>query len=163
MRIKMAVAGLALAAGIASAQPAGEEAFEKLKSLSGEWEASLPGSGKLTSSIRLVSNGTAIEETIGSPADNEVSLYTRIDDRILLTHFCALTPDGHQVRLETRGVSAPDHLVFTLVGTANLHSMAAPHMRRVLLTIIDRDHFRERWTKTEAGKDTVFDLQFVRR
>jgi len=41
--------------------------------------------------------------------------------------------------------------------------MAAPHMRRVLLTIIDRDHFRERWTKTEAGKDTVFDLQFVRR
>jgi hypothetical protein len=36
-------------------------------------------------------------------------------------------------------------------------------MRKVELTIIDADHFTERWTKTEAGKDTVFDLEFSRR
>ena len=36
-------------------------------------------------------------------------------------------------------------------------------MRRVVITVIDRDHFSERWTKTEKGVDTVFDLKFARR
>jgi hypothetical protein len=34
---------------------------------------------------------------------------------------------------------------------------------RMTLTIIDRDHYSERWIKTEKGKDTVIDLQFARR
>ena len=63
------------------------DAFERMKALAGEWEADLPGFGKLSNSIRLVSNGKAIEETIGVPADNEVSIYTRDGARILLTHF----------------------------------------------------------------------------
>jgi hypothetical protein len=36
-------------------------------------------------------------------------------------------------------------------------------MRRVVVTFIDGDHFSEEWTKTEGGKDTVFELKFVRR
>jgi hypothetical protein len=51
---------------------------------------------------------------------------------------------------------------FTFVGASNLHDRAAPHMRRVVLTFIDRDHFNEKWTKTEKGADIVFDLSFVR-
>lgn len=123
-----------------------------------------PGFGKLTNSIRPVSNGKALEETIGVPADNEVSLYTRDGTRILLTHYCAMTPDGHQVRLATAaGAGAGDTLVFQFAGATNLHRAGAPHMRRVVLTYIDHDHFTEKWTKTENGKETVFALNFVRR
>jgi hypothetical protein len=36
-------------------------------------------------------------------------------------------------------------------------------MRLMSMTLVDRDHFAERWTKTAAGKDTVFELNFSRR
>jgi hypothetical protein len=152
-----------LAAGIATAQPRADAAFDRLTSLAGEWRADLPGFGTMTNSIRLVSNGQAIEETIGTSADNEVSIYTRRGTHILLTHFCAMTPQGHQVRLETDAAGAPESLTFHFVDATNLPSAAAPHMRRVVTTFIDSDHFTERWTKSEGGKDTVFDLQFTRR
>ena len=144
-------------------QPA-PEAFDAMKSLVGEWEASLEGYGTLTNSIRLVSNGTAIEETIGTSADNETSIYTRDGARVLLTHFCALTAGGHQVRLETPklgGVRRAD-LEFAFVGATNLPHLASPHMRHVQISMVDRDHFLERWTKTEDGKDVIFSLHFVR-
>ena len=82
---------------------------------------------------------------------------------MLLTHFCALTADGHVARLESGALpESPGELAFTLTSLSNLPDEAAPHMRRVVITFIDRDHFRERWTKTEKGADTVFDLQFSR-
>ncbi len=164
MRIAIVSVVAALVAQPMTSFAGAPEVYERLKSLAGEWEADLPGFGKLTSSVRVVSNGKAIEETIGTPADNEMSVYTVNADTILLTHYCAMTPDGHQVRLQTpRLVAVPDQLDFGFAGATNLHSKAAPHMRRVLMTISDRDHYSERWTKTENGKETVFELNFVRR
>jgi hypothetical protein len=141
------------------------DAFEQLKSLAGEWQADFPGFGRITSSIRLVSNGTALEETIGTPADNEVSIYSRSDSAVLLTHVCALTPGGHVVRLRTGQLPGgpPRVLEFLLVDSSNLHGREAPHMRRVVLTFIDGNHFSERWTRSEGDKDTVIELNFVRR
>lgn len=148
--------------GTESQTPA--DPFEQMKSLAGEWQADLPGYGQILDSIRLVSKGTAVEETLGTPSDNEVSIYTRDGKRLLLTHLCALTPDGHVARLETGALQgSPGRLEFTLVSVSNLHDKAAPHMRRVLFTFLDRDHFSEQWTKTEKGVDTVFDLSFARR
>jgi hypothetical protein len=140
------------------------EVYEQMKLLAGEWEAELPGFGKLTSSVRVVSNGKAIEETIGTPGDNEISVYTMNGNTILLTHYCAMTPDGNQVRLQTpRLGAAPHQLDFRFASATNLHTRAAPHMQRVSMIISDRDHYSEKWTKTENGKETEFDLRFTRR
>jgi hypothetical protein len=140
------------------------EVFDQLKALAGDWDAELPGFGELTSSVQLVSNGKAIEETIGTDDDNEISVYTVSGEKVLMTHYCALTPDGHQVHLSTQKRGAgPNHLEFDLVSATNLHSMAAPHMRHLSITIIDRDHYAEQWTKSENGKDTILELQFARR
>jgi hypothetical protein len=163
MRILMLALVVLIGAGAARAQSGPVDSFEALKSLAGEWQAELPGFGTMTNTIRMISNGRAIEETIGTAADNEVSIYARADTRILLTHFCAMTPDGHVARLE----SLPQHgaqqvLTFDFKDATNLHSRAAPHMRRMVLTIVDSDHFSERWTRTEKGADTAFDLNFVR-
>jgi len=139
-------------------------AFERMKALAGDWEADLQGFGKMSNSIRLVSNGKAIEETIGIPADNEVSIYTRDGARILLTHFCAMTPEAHQARLATGALSGlPESLTFIFRDAVNLPGPSAPHMRRVVVTFGDHDHFTETWTKIEKGKNTVFDLKFTRR
>jgi hypothetical protein len=140
------------------------EVYERLTALVGDWEADLAGFGKLTSNVRLASNGKAIEETIGTPSDNELSVYTLNAHSILLTHFCAMTPDGHQVRLQTPPLgSARGRLEFNIVSATNLHSRVAPHMRRMTLTFSDPDHYSEQWIKTENGKDTVFQLNFARR
>jgi hypothetical protein len=165
MRIAMLIALTVCGVSWAGAEPPPPaDPFDQMASLAGEWQADLPGYGQILDSIRLVSKGTAVEETLGTPGDNEVSLYTRDGKRLLLTHFCALTPDGHVARLETGALEgSPGMLELTLVSLSNLHDRAAPHMRRVLITFVDRDHFTEKWTKTEKGVDTVFDLSFSRR
>jgi hypothetical protein len=164
MRVLLLLAILAGSASAADSPAAPADTFERLKTLAGDWDADLPGFGKIGESIRLVSNGKAVEETIGTPADNEVSLYTRDASRIVLTHFCAMTPDGHQVRLETAPLTGlPTDFVFAFLDATNLHTKTAPHMRQVRMTFIDPSHFSEKWTKSENGKDTIFDLNFVRR
>jgi hypothetical protein len=164
MRIGILILALGVGVSAAGSEQNSADAFNQFKALAGEWQADLPGFGVITNSVRLVSNGRAIEETLGTPADNEISIYTRDGNRFLMTHFCALTPDGHVARLETAPITgAFDSLEFVLRDATNLHSLAAPHMRRVLLIIRDHDHFTEQWTKIEKEKDTVFDLNFVRR
>jgi hypothetical protein len=158
------IAAVAILGAAARSESGPADSFDQLKTIVGDWQAELPGFGKLTSSVRLVSNGTAIEETIGTPADNEISVYTRDRDRILLTHFCAMTPGGHQARLESLPLrGATDALTFIFRDATNLPSLAAPHMRRVAIKLVDRDHYTEQWTKTDSAKDTVFELNFVRQ
>jgi hypothetical protein len=159
------VAILALAAGCAAGAQSGSAGmFERLKALAGTWEADSPAGGKLSDTIALVSDGTAISETIGIPADNELSIYTRGADQIAMTHYCALTQGGHQAHLQARVTTAgASEFVFTFVSAENLPAPAAAHMRRMVLRLEDSSHFSEVWTKREAGKDRVFTLNFVRR
>ena len=138
-------------------------AFDRLKALAGTWEADSPAGGKLTDSIVPVSNGRAIQETIGIPADNEVSLYTRDGGRILMTHYCALTNGGNQPRLETPATTdGQTEFIFSFVSATNLAPGDA-HMHRMVLRLKDANHFSEIWTKREKGKDTIFTLDFVRK
>jgi hypothetical protein len=70
---------------------------------------------------------------------------------------------GEGERTRPFRTSVQERLAFRFRGASNLHRPGAPHMRRVIVTFIDNDHFTETWTKSQNGKDTVFDLQFVRR
>jgi hypothetical protein len=164
MRTVIFLAALTFCARAADAPSNPSDTFERMKALAGEWDADLPGFGKMSDSIRLVSNGKAIEETLGTASDNEVSLYMRDGQRIVLTHFCALTPAGHQVRLETAPLAGvQDRIAFAFHDAINLPRRTAPHMRQVIMTFTDSAHFSEKWTKTENGKDTIFEINFVRR
>ena len=150
--------------GSASPQDNSAGAFDRLKALAGKWETDSPaGGGKLTDTIALVSKGTAIEETIGTAEDNEVSLYTRTAGRIIMTHYCALTADGNQPRLEARVTAAKQNeFIFSFVDATNLATPAEAHMHRVVLTLQDANHFTELWTKRENGKDAVFTLHWAK-
>jgi len=129
MRRQVAILALTAFAGHARAQSEAAGAFDRLKALAGTWEADSPAGGKLTDTILPVSKGTAIEETIGIPGDNEVSLYTRGAGRIVMTHYCALTAGGNQPRLEAPVKAAvQDEFVFSFVMADNL-ARADAHMR----------------------------------
>jgi len=163
MRVLPRLYGIAAMMCLAPGLAPAADAFDAIRALEGDWEAQLAGFGRITSTVRAVSQGLAVAETTGTPGQNELSVYTRDGDRLLLTHYCAMTPLGHVVRMVADVPAGPVHeLRFVLSSSVNLPDAAAPHMREVVLTIVDADHYSERWTKREADRDTVFELRYAR-
>ena len=62
MRIAIVFVLAALVAHPATSFAGAPEVYKRLKSLAGEWDADLPGFGKLTSSVRLRIRGTVIKQ-----------------------------------------------------------------------------------------------------
>lgn len=160
----LAVAAIAMGLIVvgANAQSTSSSGFDRLKTLVGEWQATSPRGEIFTSTIRPVSNGTAVEETFQNSEDNQmVTLYTPNRDRLLVTHFCSA---GNQPRMETAPVKpGQNEFVFSLVGISNLKNPATGHMQSLTLRIIDNDHFTEQWTWRENGKDKTETFQFTRK
>jgi hypothetical protein len=148
-------------AGRASSQAKPASGFDRLKTLVGTWQAAAPQGGTLTNTIRLVSNGTALEETFQSREDDQmVTLYTANGNRLAMTHYCAA---GNQPRMETLAVTGDQkEFDFSFAGITNLMSPNSGHMRHLLIQIADQDHFTEQWTWRENGKDRITTIHFRR-
>jgi hypothetical protein len=148
-------------AGRARSQAQPMSGFDRLKTLVGTWEARGPQGKTLTNIIRLVSNGTALEETFQSAEDDQmVTLYTPNGKGLALNHYCAT---GNQPRMETPAVTGDQkEFEFSLTGIANLANPNAGHMRHLLIQVADQDHFTEKWTWRENGKDLVRTIHFKR-
>ena len=118
----IAVGLFAVGAGSQSKTASG---FDRLKTLVGEWQGTSPKGEVFTSTIRPVSNGTALEETFQNSEDNQmVTLYTPDGDRLLITHYCST---GNQPRMQTVPVKAGQkEFAFSFTGVSNLKSPAAP-------------------------------------
>jgi hypothetical protein len=142
--------------------PKSNAGFEKLKTLVGTWQSTSPDGGTMTSTIRLVSNGTAIEETFQNSMDNQmVTLYTPDGDRLVMTHYCS---SGNQPRMETPAITNDAaKFDFSFIGVTNLSSPDAPHVHHLEIQIADSNHFSEDWTWQQDGKDVVHTMQFVRK
>jgi len=141
--------------------------FEQLKSLAGKWQAtekSVSHAGTVVdSTIRVVSNGTAIEEVFQSgEAQQMVTLYSPDGDRLAMIHLCSI---GNQPRMETSSLTAGTmKFDFSFTGATNLASPNDPHMDHMTMTIIDKDHFDETWLLRAGGQEqehAVF--HFVRK
>jgi len=147
--------------GRASAQVKPASAFDRLKTLAGAWQAEIPQGGTVINTIRLVSNGTALEEiSQGAEHDQMVTLYTPDGNRLAITHYCSA---GNQPRMETPAVTADQNeFDFSFTGITNLASPNAGHMRHLVVRIADQDHFTEQWTWRENGKDLSHTLHFHR-
>jgi hypothetical protein len=125
--------------------------FDRMKTLVGTWSGQENGNA-LTSTIRLVSNGTALEEIFQSgEAHQMVTLYSRDGDKLAMIHLCEL---GNQPRMET-GMLVPnaDTFDFSFTGATNLASPNDLHMDHMLLHVVDDNHFDETWTARANGKD----------
>ena len=159
----LVTAAIAAAFFVVPARPQEKaNSIERLKSLAGEWTASTAEGEVFTNAIRVVSNGTAIEESFeGSGHQQMVTIYSPDGARVALTHYCSM---GNQPRMETSAVTADTAIFeFNFVGATNLASASDAHMHHMILRIADKDHFSETWTMQANGKQQNETFQFVRK
>jgi hypothetical protein len=138
------------------------DGFDRLKILVGNWVADGEDGKPFGSSIRLVSNDTALEETFETDKEHQmVTLYSADGNRVALTHYCSI---GNQPRMETPVVTGlTDEFVFSFTGATNLPTPDASHMHRLVLQIDDADHFSETWTFRAKSGDGKRTFDFVRK
>src|SRR5512135_2719867 len=91
--VLLAVLTALAAAAIADehAMPKGESnaAFDRMKSLVGEWQGTMPDGKPVTVSYTLVSGGTTLMERLAPGTEMEmVTMYTADGDGVVMTHYC---------------------------------------------------------------------------
>lgn len=140
------------------------EAFERLKSLAGHWEATPTPDMKATLDVELTSGGSAIVEKFHmvneGKAEDMVTVYYLDGDQVKLTHYCEA---GNQPTM--RGTYSPETktLVFDFVSATNLKSPNDGHMHHATYTFLDNDHFKTTWTFRKDQKDAFTeDVTYVR-
>jgi hypothetical protein len=146
------------------------QVFEKLKTLTGEWEGKTvknerPDSGRTERiAYQVIAGGTCVMETSrdGAHPDQTMATMFHMDgDALLLTHYCIAK---NQPRLQATSIS-PDlrEVVFTFRDATNLASRDKGHMDKVVIRFVDENRFTSKWTWYQEGKERWFEeTEFVR-
>ena len=138
------------------------QAFSRLKSLAGTWEAETP-MGKFQSVYEVVAGGSVLLERVtgGQHASPMITAYHLEGDKLELTHYCEL---GNQPRMTAKDINLDrGEIAFEFAGAGNLVSPAAEHMHSATLRLVDNDHFNAAWTLFDNAKPKLtMDLHYVR-
>jgi hypothetical protein len=128
-------------------QPA-SAAFDKLKSLAGEWKGKDSHGKEAGSTFELTAGDTAVMEKMHM---NMVTMYTLDNNRVLLTHYCVAE---NQPRMTASALSDDGKtLDFTFLDATGMKDANDGHMHHVKFTFTDADHMKEQWTFQKDGKD----------
>ena len=157
--IVVVLMAVVLSAGICFAGTLPE--FEKLKLLVGEWKGISMDGKPATLTYTLVSNNSALMERLAMGGDSEmVTLYHPDGDHLMMTHYCSA---HNQPRMRSNAVDAGGrNITFDLVDVTNLSAPDAGHMKRLVVTVTDNDHFTQEWTWTQQGRDMAVVITFER-
>jgi hypothetical protein len=165
----VALASLFAAAQSFAAEPSAtakvepKAAFERLKSLAGEWQGQA-GHGEqkfpATVTYKLASNGSVVMETLmpGTPHEM-ISMYHLADGELVMTHYCA-TANQPRMKLDTKS-STQNELKFAFVGGTNLDPAKDGHIHAGTLKF-EGTGLTADWTFWAGGKEqghNVFNLQ----
>jgi hypothetical protein len=135
-------------------------AWDSMKTLVGEWDGAYDGKVAAKATYRLVSNGTALMETLASPDHSEmVTMYHQDGSRIAMTHYCS---ENNQPRLRA-DAQDPKRIAFRYVDATNLASPDAGHMTGLVVTLKDPDHFTQEWTHSGGGHAMTSTFAYTRK
>jgi hypothetical protein len=150
---------VAFSAGMCFAKTLPE--FEKMKSLVGEWKGTSVDKKPATVIYTLVSDNSALMERLAMGGESEmVTMYHPDGDHLMMTHYCSAR---NQPRMRSQTVSAEiNNISFDLVDVTNLSAPDAGHMKRLVLTFTDKDHFTQEWTWIQKGKEKTEVINFER-
>jgi hypothetical protein len=154
---------LALAGGLAVPAASGERTspgWDKLKSLVGDWVGTYEGQPARVS-YRLVSRGTALEETLDVAVDASqmVTIYHPDGASLLLTHYCDM---GNQSRMRAPGLQE-GRLDFFFLDASNLKSAEDHVMSRLVLTFPADGRYVQEWTSKQGTKEHTGRFEFTRK
>lgn len=140
-------------------------AWEKLKSLAGEWKGTMAHGDEtmpVSVSYTLVSSGTSLMERMATPDGHDmVTMYYPDGSRIMMTHYCS---EGNQPRMRAQAAAGePKSLAFEFVDVTGLASPQAEHMRKLVVRFDDADHFMQEWTHRKAGKEETGVFKYSRK
>jgi hypothetical protein len=145
-------------ASVRAAEPA-SASWTRLKALVGDWSGTYDGQPARVS-YRLVSNGTALLETLEAPDASEMLTLYHPDGAVLaLTHYCSL---GNQTRMLAKELPG-GRLDFGYLDATNLKSPDEHRMTRLVLTLADANHLVQEWTSRTGSTDQVARFEFTRR
>jgi hypothetical protein len=137
-------------------------AFQKLQSLTGEWEGTDNRGMAVHTEFQSSVSRTVIMEVL-TPSDMPpmTTLYSLDDNAIALVHYC---PTNNQPRM--RAIPSDDpvrELTFNFVSAGNLPNMSVGHEHKLVIHFEDDDKFTESWTWRENGKDVIQLFHFARK
>ncbi len=133
--------------------------FATLQGLAGQWGTKGPDGTPMVVSWKLVSAGSAILEEM--PHESMITMYHLDNDRLLMTHYCSAK---NQPRMQADVSADGKTFTFNFLDATNLASPANGHMRKMVLTIRDKDHFTEQWFFSQGGKDVHTEtLEYARK
>ena len=126
-------------------------AFERVKSLAGEWTTdAVPGHKNLVT-YRVTSNGSVVMETLFAGTDHEmVSMYYLDGDDLKMTHYCAMK-NQPRVKLDRAG-STRDSYSFVFDGGSNLDPAKDMHMHSGRIRFEDGGVVKSEWDAYKGGK-----------
>lgn len=145
--VTIAIVLLALSVPLFSA-PNTKASFENLKALAGQWETKDPSGKPQTITWKLVSGGSVLMESMQE--ESMVTMYHVDNNRLLLTHYCAAQ---NQPRMQATVSDDGKTFTFDFLDATNLANPDDGHMRKLVLTIQDKDHVTEQWFFAQKGKD----------
>ena len=151
--LSVVLMGALLFADEKAAAPKSTPGFEKLKSLTGEWQAKTKDGQPVKVTYKLVSNGSALVEmlSMGKGEGDMVTVYHLDGGDLMLTHYCSANNQPRMKALPASGeVKA---LTFSFLDATNLTAPDSGHMHRLVINFQDKDHMTQAWTWREYGKD----------
>ena len=121
-----------------------QAAFDRVKALAGTWEMTdEQGTRQTALVIRVISNGSAVHESMFGGSDHEmVNVYHLDGDRVVVTHYCG---NGNQPRMACSRVNPDGSLTFTLDTIANLQSADTEFMGGLTLIPQGPDRLVQDW------------------
>jgi hypothetical protein len=156
MNMKEWTLGLLLAAGLpaaadnlaavdnagAASSPA-RAAFEKLKTLDGQWEGDSSGQ-PVNVTYRLASNGSVVLEDLFPGTSHEmITMYHLDGDAVAATHYCAM---GNQPRMRLNPQSSTaTELHFDFAGGTNFAPETDVHVHSGVIRFVSADRIESTW------------------
>jgi hypothetical protein len=143
--------------------PIPNAAFDRLKTLVGDWKGVYKGAegtmeGK--AQFKVVSGGSAIVLSMDEGEAGEMITVFHPDGQtaMMATHYCSAQ---NQPRLRLAKMTSPNQLVFEFVDGVNIdpkqHSM-----KKLVITIVDADHHTAEWTSEADGKPWAGKFEYTR-
>ena len=138
------------------------EVFQKLQSLSGDWQGKDGQGSEVRSNFKLMVSNTMVMETLDAAGMEEMlTLYSVDGNGISLLHYCPTNNQPHMRAIPAS--SNVKELVFSFLDAGNLASIAVGHEHKMVMEFDDKDHITERWTWQKNGKDTEMVYHLARK
>jgi hypothetical protein len=132
--------------------------FASLKNLAGQWEAKDEKGNPAITNLKLVSGGSALMEEM--PHDSMITMYHMDNDRLVMTHYCSAM---NQPRMQAEVSPDGKTITFNFMDGTNISKAGPGHMHKMTLTLVDQNHFTEKWIFSAGDKEQAKTIEYTRR